>query len=318
MPSKVSRKIAYLILCTWMTCAAATKTPAESSRISIPKPAPLMSSEDHEDVDRLITNPKMRAETGSKSRFSLSSSLFYSGGSLNQPFGERKPNISGAPGTTDFPSLGGTVAGKLNINARHSLFGGVGVRWVAPLSLHRPTDYSGNIFDADTPYLTYQYLYRLGGLQSSLQLRESWTTTSDLRRLGYVTSWGISQYSVYEFGASGLSAGFNTWIGLGYFDRDELQYKALQSDYSWALAPFLEYRLSDRLNLRLDTNLFVYDHMRSMGNALTFRRQSVTQILSLGWSVTRDIFISPGISLSLERLSLARTTWSVSSSVNLF
>lgn len=272
-----------------------------------------------QDIDTIITNPKLRAETGSKSRYSLSTSLGYAGGSLHDTLGEKRPNITGATGSTDFPALNGSVSAKYNINTTNSIFGGIGVRWVAPLAgTETPKGYNGNRVDADNPYFIYQYVYNMAGLQSSVQLRQTFITTSDLRNRGFVTSWGLGQNSVYEIGTSGISVGFNTYVGLGYFDKHTEELKGGQSDYSWAFSPAIEYRLSDKLNLRADTNLFVYEHIRSQRNAWTFRRQDVSQNFGIGYAVARDIYVSPGVSFVLGNLRADRTTWSLGATVNMF
>ena len=43
------------------------------------------------DIDQEVTNARMRAESGSKSKFSLSSVLRYTGGPVVRPFGEERP-----------------------------------------------------------------------------------------------------------------------------------------------------------------------------------------------------------------------------------
>jgi hypothetical protein len=270
-----------------------------------------------QDVDTIITNKKLRAETGSKSRYSISTSFGYSGGTLNQPFGETRPNITGAAGTTDFPSLGGSVSGKYAFTTQSAVLGGVGMRWVAPLAgTKTPEGYHGSRVDADNPYIVYQYLYNWFGLQSSVSLQETFITATDLQRKGFVTSWGLGQNSVYEIGDTGISVGFNTFVGLAYFNDN--RFRSEQSDYSFAWSPAIEYRLSDRLNVRLDSGLINYQHIRSEGSPWTFRRLDITQNLSLGYSVTRDIYVSPGVSFVLGNLRADRTTWSVGANINLF
>lgn len=300
--------------------AADTTTPAEN-RLTIEnakeKSPPPQNPDD--DVDTLITNPKMRAESGSKSKYSIATSANYSGGSLKQPFGDTRPNITGATGTTDFPTLGGSVSAKWNMSKRSSLMGGVGLRWVAPLAGEQtPKGYEGKRVDADNPYLVYQYLYRMGALQSAVQLRETFFTASDRTREGFLTNWAVSQNSMYDIGMTGISVGFNTYVGAAIYNKHEPEFKKGQSDYSFGFSPAAEYRLTDKLNLHVDTNLFIYEHLRSANGTWTFRRQEVSQNFSVGYAITRDLFISPGVSFVASNLRLERTTWSLNANINLF
>lgn len=279
---------------------------------------PLACNAQEDDIDQLITNPKMRAESGSKSKYSLASTLTYSGGSLNQPFGKTRPNLTGATGTTDFPSLVGQVSGKYNISKITALLGGVGVRWVAPFAGGADLPgYEGKRLDAADPYVIYQYLYRVGGLQSNVQAKQTLYTASDLTKRGFVTSFNLSQNSVYEIGTTGLSLGFNANLNLGWFNKEDAESRKGQSDYTIAFTPNAEYRFTETVNARLETNAFVYEHLRSRSNALTFNKQDVSQTLSLGVAVTRDVFVSPGVSFVASNLRLDRTQWSVSATINL-
>lgn len=272
-----------------------------------------------DDVDALITNPKMRADTGSRSRYSLSASLGYNGGSLARPLENTRPNITDAAGTTDFALLAGTVSSKYNFDTRHSLIGGVGVRWVAPLAgSETPSGYIGDRAGLSNPYAIYQYIYRLFDLQSSVQIRQSLITDSDQVHRGAVSSGGFSQSSVIDLGTSRFSLGFTTYIGYAFYNSNKKEYMNQQSDYSWGLGPALEYKISDRWNLHLDTNLLTFEHLRSVSDAWTFRRQAVSQNLTFGYSLTRDIFISPGVSFVITNLRADRTTWSVSAAINVF
>jgi len=86
-----------------------------------------------EDVDETLTNAKLRAETGSKSRFSIATAFSYDGGSLNAPLAAKRPNVQGVTGATTVADLNGTINAKYNITQKDSLLVGGGLRWVTPL-----------------------------------------------------------------------------------------------------------------------------------------------------------------------------------------
>lgn len=291
---------------------------ASTSTLKVERPADQVNKPPGEDVDLIITNNKMRAETGSKSRYSIASSLSYSGGSLASPGNERRPNLSAATGTTDIASIGGSISGKFAIDSVNSLFGGVGLRWLAPMDAGTPVGYNGSKFDVDNPYLNYQYLYRWSGVQSALTLDETFYTNANLVHAGYVTQWSVSQNNMYDLGHSGFTVGCNVYATLSYFDKNDVDVKAYQSDYAFGLTPAIEYRLTDKLNLRTDSNPWSFQHLRSYRNANAYQMQHWAQTLSLGWAVTRDIYVSPGFQWLPEDIRIDRTVTWLSANINVF
>ena len=204
-----------------------------------------------EDIDQTITNNKMRAETGSKSKFSFSSQLNYIGGTVNAPLEAIRPDISGATGTTDVALFGGQISGKFNISPAQSLMAGLGVRWITPLQGSTvPDGYEGKKVDGDNPYLIYQYLYKWSGIQSAMQFQPTYYTNSNLINQGYVATFALSQNNIYEVGHSGLSLGLYLLAQTGYYNNNSDAAKAHQSDQTLNCDPFLEYKLTDKANLR--------------------------------------------------------------------
>lgn len=275
-------------------------------------------AEDATDTDDLITNIKMRAESGSKSKYSLAFALGYNTGGLNKPFDEKRPNLSGAKGSTDFTSLTGTVSGKYTFDSQRSAFAGVGVRWITPTSVSTPAGYKGDKVDADNPYARFQYLYRWFGVQASLGVTQTVFTASDLLKLGYVTKTEVSQYNAYDFGGSKFSVGFIPYLNLGFFDQNDASSRAAQSDYAFGVTPFIEYRVNDWINLRSDSNPLAFEHIRSESDFSTYNRQTVIQTFAVGFAVTRDIYISPGVLWLVADPRSDRTTTWISTNFNIF
>src|SRR6218665_3026703 len=101
-----------------------------------------------EDIDTIITNNKMRAETGSKSKYSISTSIGYNGGSLHRPLDTYRPNITKGTRSTDVSTLGAQIHGKYAIDTANAILAGTGVRMIAPQEGSRlPKDYSGDKYD---------------------------------------------------------------------------------------------------------------------------------------------------------------------------
>jgi len=273
---------------------------------------------DKGDTDAIITNIKMRTESGSKSKYSLAFALGYDLGGLEKPFSEKRGNLSGSAGTTDYTKLSGNVSGKYTVDSQRSVFAGVGVRWITPTRAGNPPGYKGEKIDADNPYARFQYLYRWFGVQASLGFTQTVYTASDLLKKGYVTQSGISQYNAYDFGGSHFSVGFIPYLNIGFFDQDDAASKASQSDYSFGVTPFIEYRVNDWINLRTDSNPAAFEHMRSQSNFSTYNRQDVIQTFNVGFAVTRDIYISPGVLWVVKDPRSDRTTTWISANFNIF
>jgi hypothetical protein len=279
------------------------------------------------DVDDLITNAKMRAESGSKSKWSISSALSYNAGSVEKPFADSRPNIVGATGQTDYAALKGEVSGKYNLSAKHSLSAGVGVRWITPLASKKPTGFSGDKFDADNPYMIYQYLYKWAGIQSVLQVQPYVMTNSDLVKHGFQTQTVVSQNNIYEIGK--LSVGLYTaLIGSTFSKSGEFgkpgddgyiaDLRSIQSDYGFNIDPFLEYQLTDKIGLRTVSNLWNYEHIRNEHRPTTFYMDKVMQSVGVGISVTRDVFIYPNVQFIPDNIRADLTNVAVNTNINLF
>lgn len=264
-----------------------------------------------EDVDQLITNKKMRAESGSKSRFSIASQFNYLGGTLEKPFAEDRPDISKAFANTPYSLLQGAISGKYNIDNQRSVMAGFGVRYLTPFSgVQNPGGYKGDKIDADNPYLIGQYLYRFQGIQNQLQIQPMLFTDSDLVKAGYRSALTVSQASIYEVGTTGLSLGLYGYAQV----LDYTHVKADQSDFGFGIDPFMEYQLSDRYNLRTVFNIGNYDHMRNGFLSL----EPMVQSVGVGISVTRDIYLYPNVQFILNNIRMDQTNVALNTDINIF
>lgn len=281
------------------------------------------NSKPGEDVDELITNKLLRAESGSKSKWSIASTMTYNGGSVERPLAEDRPNITATTGTLKKADLEGQISGKYNFNTRNSVMAGAGVRWIAPLSASGPHDYDGTTFDAYNPYLTYQYLYKFRGLQAVLTFTGTGFTEANLVDEGYVGQFLVDQESMYQVGETGLSIGTSMWLqgqsfnksgpAAGYDDVREDQ-----SDFAFGLFPELEYEITDKVNFRMIAGLWSYEHKRSEPSFNTYFWDKVYISAGLGLSVTRDIYLYPNIQFLPDDNRAALTNVSLQANVNLF
>lgn len=276
------------------------------------------------DMDEVITNKKMRAEAGSKSKFSFSTNVGYSGGSIEKPLAEDRPNITAGAGVTAKAALTADVSARYRMSATESLSTGIGVRWIAPLE-HKPgpnprtgRPYNGKTFDAANPYLSYGKVYKWSGIQSSLSAGPTLYTNSNLRDYGYLANFGISQNNVYDIGETGIGVGLLLSVDGTMFDKFDEASKANQSDYGMGAYPFLEYVINDTFNIRTISGVWVYEHSPLEARSMTFAKNKIYQSVGVGISVTRDIFLYPNIQFLPENMRADETNVAISTNINLF
>lgn len=280
-------------------------------------------------VDDTLTNNNLRAYSGSTSRWSIASQFNYNGGTILSPLSQDRPDISGASGTTIKSDLDGAISAKYNINAKNSLMAGFGIRWVAPLAKGGPSNYSGTTFDAMNPYIQYQYIYKVAGVQAVLQVQGMQWTQADQTALGYSRQLNVDQESVYEIGSTGLSIGASMWIQYQWFNKSgsygnpsDSDYipdlAAVQSVYSFAFCPVLEYQLTSRLNLRTLVSPLWFEHYAADSNPFGLIHDAVYESVGVGISVTRDIFLYPNIQFLPGELHADMTNIGLGATINLF
>jgi hypothetical protein len=278
---------------------------------------------DTDDVDVVITNNKLRADSGSKSRYSISNGVNYQGGMMSKPLSEIRPNITGGTGATAFASLTDSLAAKFSLPHRRAILTGAGLRWITPFyGLPKPVSrtgvkFSGQKVDLDNPYLTYQYIYRWQGVQSVFSTGATLFTRSDQRAQGFVGMYDIRQTSVVEIGHTAFSVGGLLDINTSMFDKGGA-FKTGQADYSGGFYPFLEYQFNKRFNFRTIVGLWSFEHLRSTPSATTFFKDKIYESMGIGISVARDVFLYPNVQFLPENIRSDLTNVGLSASINLF
>ena len=298
--------------------------PAESVSVeSLKSEKPKDDSQD--EADKILTNRRLRAASGSLSKVSVMTSLGYAAGSIERPFDAIRPNLTGAntSGTT-LQSLGGGVAVKLRMTKTQSLSAGAGLRMWAPFQTtntgrtpeeRQKFQQNQGKIDFNDPGLSYMVIFRALGAQNYVSVGGTWFTDTGLREIGYTSSVGISHSIAKEVGHStfGLSSG----VSFNFFDKSDPDFARYQTAYSFGVYPFFEYAISDTYQLRTLVG-FISEHDRSQGEATTFRRKTVYQSVGLGISITRDIYLYPNIQFLPGELRADKTNIALSTNINIF
>lgn len=253
-------------------------------------------------LDDEITNAKLRAETGSKSRWSGSFTANYNGGSLQKPMSKDRPNPTRDP-IVPKTALQGDVGIRYRIDKNQSVKVGTGY------SLERPF-HEAKRGQINNPTVSYNHAGKMGGVQNSFDGLIQYSTNSDEVEIGQDFLFNVSDTLIYDFGGSRLSVGFVAdFTYVNYSKKNELVQpkgqdlapaEAYQEDYSVGGYPFAEYAISDAVQLRTVFRPWIFSHARS-AEGWTFDRRPWTQSFGVGWAVTRDIYLYPNFQWDVER-----------------
>lgn len=275
-----------------------------------------------DDVDNVITNRKLRAETGSKNKYSFSTALSYNGGTIKNPGSDTRPNIASTAFVPLKPALAGTIGAKYKISALQSVSADVGVRIYRPFHKDPKQNFAERTTIAD-PSISYQVVYQAAGIQNVTSFGIGYTTDSQYRAIGQVGSMALSQTAIYDFGGSRWSVGLAGEIGYVAFDKDKNELDAdgtplgaMQSDYYVAAYPFAEVTITDKLNLRTVFRPWIFEHNRAK-NFGEIDRAPYTQSVGVGISVTRDIYLYPNVQFAPLNLQADRTNVGMSLNLNI-
>lgn len=284
-----------------------------------------------DDADSLITNNKLRAETGSKSKLSIATSLAYNGATVNSPGSDYRPNIFAGNGATNVSDIEGGINIKYNITKRDSLLLGETIRFVTPFSSlsKTPAGYAGQKTDSYDPGLTYQRIYNVGGLQSYYQVGPNVVTRSNLTKIGYLGNVQLYNVNAIEIGTSRVTVGLETGTTYAWF-RDPSAHpdanlataddtRDASSDWDLFADPYVEYQINDKLNLRTVMMYFQVEHtLLHTGDYNRWLVDKAVQSVGVGISVTRDIFLYPNVQFYPDQTRAKDTNVALSTNINLF
>lgn len=251
------------------------------------------------DLDEEITNAKLRAESGSKSKWSLSFTTNYSGASLEKPFGRERPNTNQEP-TPPQVRMDGTFGARMRMNKNESLSLGTGYSMRRPF--HQAT--GGEVTN---PYVEYGHAGKIGQTQSIFAATLTGTTARDELTLGSQGSVTLSEVLMYDFGGSRFSVGVAADGQYTQFqdNKNELaRYEGTekiftvgtrQVDGIIGIYPLMEYAFNDRINLRTVFRPLIFDHivMKTAEGNSGWEKRRWTQSIGVGIAATRDIFLYP-------------------------
>lgn len=321
-----------------MTVSSAAFAQEESSNTSTLKASDVQKKDEQQkDIDEEITNARMRATLGSKSKWSFKSALGYSGGSVSDPLSAIRPNYRAGANRETLPALSGTVGVNYRMTDKDNLSLTTGVKVVDPLhgdivKPARDTRKGANTalsrYQVSTPSVGWSRGYRAMGAQMISDASISLYTDSDNKDINSLGDVSIGQTVLADFGASkwqgGLSLSLVKEIHGGAIKEKTLlpsyqsgEYK--RGDMIVGLYPFAEYAFSDKYSFRTVFGYFEFmNYKNEYGNNTDFFQFEPYQSVGVGISITRDIYIYPNVQFTPKDIRSDRTNVALSTNINLF
>lgn len=278
------------------------------------------------DLDQEITNAKMRAESGSKSKWSVSTSLNYNGGNLETPFSAKRPNYAGVSTQDTSTSMSADIAVALRLTSRDQLRLGTGVTVKTPFqnTYEESTNQNGaRKAAASAPYISWGRSFRAWNLQQSVGVTGSYETNPSYTDMGYVGTGSVDYTILGEIPNSNWQPGFAVTIAYTGFSDGAVATDTAsntvdgRSDYSIGLYPFIEYAFNDRYSFRTVFRPANFDHYRN-DSGDTFYHNMWTQSVGVGIAVTRDIYLYPNFQFAPEYVQADTTNVGMSATINVF
>jgi hypothetical protein len=299
---------------TTATSAAAPSSGESATKLSDVTPQNAdVKKEGDVDTDEVITNRKLRAETGAKKKYSFSSTVTYSGGTVNNPMADVRPNITAGIATQVAPRLSGSLGMRYRLSPLQTLGASFGVGVDKPFHGDDKKSFRDRS-SASNPGVSFTNMSKILGIQAVSSVSANAFTTDFLRTNGYVAGFGLSQTLVYDFGGSKTSVGVSASISSSIFDKDGPGLQ--QGDYGVGAFPFFEYVFNDKLNFRTLVG-FMADHSRTTSDFWTWTANKVYQSAGIGISVTRDLFLYPNVQFIPEDVRSDRTNVGITATLNL-
>ncbi len=277
------------------------------------------------DLDNEITNNRMRAESGSKSKYSMSVSSRYSGGTIKEPFDSNRANLLGGNAR---PAVrwANDISARYRLNKHTSINAGAGLTLVQPFhSVDKsPINAEGRKtytsyeqkFEPTSPFVSISSFRKMGKWMVSGRVTSTFYTESRFTDGGYLADVYASATGLYSF-SNGLQVGLNGGVGSSIMESGENGEEAYI-----ALNPFAEYVLNDTFNLRTVMNFALFRYKTDLPNGDRYDNGLVRQSFGLGIAATRDIFLYPNIQITANDfyrdVEADKTTVGFSATINVF
>jgi len=267
------------------------------------------------DIDKDVTNPRLRAVSGSKSKWSMTFGLTYNGGALNNPFGLKRPDIYGNPENETLTSFGGSISGRYRLNKKNSFTLGFGFGYLAPF--RDDGDSNRDQLNVSNPGVGYNRVEKLGMFQlvSSLDYVFGTSVVFKEQNLQGFLSLGITVLTNFN------ESRFNLGLAFSYtpfFYKDDPVPFDTRTTYSIGFYPFFEFEFTKVWYFRTVLGFLNYEHVRSDIDGSPFSMTTAPHYISvgIGIAITRDIYLYPNVQFLPKDFSVDNTNFAFTATIN--
>lgn len=288
------------------TTTLSTTTSASSSEVvnqeSTMKVDSVLKNKKFED-DKDITDSRLKADSGSLSRYSLKFSLSYYGPPIGDLSNKKQPNPDGSIGNND-TSLSGSISGRYRLDSKSAISMGTGVSALTPFHGSERTD-------VKTPFVNYDRNTRLGNVQMRNSYGVSVTTVQEYIDVGQYATLSYDNSLVYNLGASGFAVGMDASLSYFLYNRDYQAKDRTAGRYYLGWYPQVKYNVTDKFNMY--TSVAVgFTNPRAREDQFAMLNRTTSQRLGAGYAFTRDIYLSTFLNFYPKDLRTESTTVSFS------
>jgi hypothetical protein len=270
--------------------------------------------------DERITDLELRAQAGSRNRYSMQFNLGYAGPPINELNDQNKPNPDNRPGDNR-TNLSGTMGLRYRTSVDTGVNFGTGMVWYTPYqavtgqSVVRPRGRTD--FDLHDPLVSFDKTYVVGKTQMRSSVFAQKTTTQAYVEDGQTAEAGYSQYFKYVPGNSRIILGFQYVMDYFAFVRPFVKADGKVSKYYLNFIPSFEYKITDSVNFNTSLG-YSYQNLRSDNSWWRWNHQLSTWRLGVGWAITHDIYINPYINFFAEAPAISTASVSFNTVFSIF
>lgn len=253
--------------------------------------------------DKEITDSRLKADSGSLSRYSLKFALSYFGPPIGDMTNKYQPNPDGSLGVYS-TSLGGSISGRYRIDSKSAISVGTGVSALTPF-------HGVERIDVKTPFISYDKNSRLGSFQMRNSYGFSVTTVPNFRDVGQYSSLSYDNSLIYNFGTSGLAAGLDTGANVFLYERDYIKKDGKASRWVIGFYPQIKYNINDKTNIYTSVAMNFWNP-RFRSSEADLWNKTITGRLGMGTAFSRDIYFAPYLNFYPDNPRAETTTVSFS------
>ncbi|WP_413558651.1 hypothetical protein [Bdellovibrio sp. HCB209] len=285
---------------TKLTLPTSENSNAVAAPTSVLKQKDVINKKFEDDKD--ITDARLKADSGSLSRYSLKVSLSYSGPPVGDLGNPNQPNPDGSICACE-TSLGGSIGARYRFDSKSALSVGTGVNALTPFQ-------GVKRYDVKNPFVSYDRNARVGDVQMRNGVSATYVTNQTYRDIGEYAGLGYDASFLYNIGTTGLGVGIDGSFNYYLFDRgpDMANKKELTTGrYSLGFYPQVKYNFTDKWNMYSSLALN-FNNPRGTEDASVLWNRTLSSRVGMGYAFTRDIYFAPYINYYPKSFTADSTT----------